>query len=83
MPLIPQTQNLDGRIIATAPYRNQIIEVVAGYDINQDAYRFHVYVTNTIGVGTKVDCQTSLAHSEEQAISEGLKFGTVLVDAVP
>jgi len=83
MPLIPQTQNLDGRILATAQYRNQIIEVVTGYDINQDAYRFHVYVTNNQGVRSKVNCQTSLAPTEELAISEGLQYGTVLVDATP
>jgi len=80
MTLSPQIHTQDGRTTATAIYRSNTLEVAAGYDINEDCFRFHAYVTNEMGNRTKVACTPAIASSLNQALTNGLEAGRLAVD---
>ena len=82
MTLIPQIQTQDGRTTATTTFNNHTIEVVAVYDINEDRFPFHVYVTDFAKKRKKIDFSPSFAQSLKQAIEDGLEFGKVAVESI-
>jgi len=73
--LTPVYRNEDGRRCATASYKGATIEVVAGYDIGQDAFRYHVYVTGKDGTRESVYIGTPYAGSLEEADIAGFTAG--------
>lgn len=73
--LAPVYRTEDGRRIATANYKGGVIEVAAGYDIGEDAYRFHVYVTDQAGDRQKVYVGKPFADSLEAADIAGFAAG--------
>lgn len=76
------TREEDGRRIATGQHKGSTVEVIAGYDINEDAYRIHVYVTPSGGQRTKIDVAPRYVPTMDEAISAGLGFGEVAADAL-
>jgi len=82
MAIAAQYRTQDGRNSAHATYAGQMIEVVTGYDINEDRYPFHVYVTKG-GVRYKVDCKSAFESNKDAALDAGLGFAAHWIDANP
>jgi len=83
MALTTSFREMDGRRIETAHVLGHQIEVVAGYDITVDKYRFHVYVTDPAGTRSKLEVGQPLASSMRNAIEIGLAIAEASITPEP
>jgi hypothetical protein len=63
-----------GRMVATSNIKGVPVEVVSGWDITEDRWRFHVYIHNKqTGGMERVPVLHPLADSQDAAIAAGFQ----------
>jgi hypothetical protein len=70
-----QTKSEDGRHVATETNDRGTVEVAAAYDIAEDKFRYHVYVTPRNGERAKVPVESPWTNSLKDAFEEGMTAG--------
>jgi hypothetical protein len=69
----------NGRQVATETSAAGTVEVAAGYDINEDKFRYHVYVTGRTGEREKLPVGVPFASTLTEAFEEGMTVGRLSI----